>query len=56
LVGLLACGTANSTTTTDSATVSVIASGAITGLGTSTASGACTSLLSPELSYGTGHE
>jgi hypothetical protein len=56
LLGVLACGTANSTTTTDFATVRVTAQGMISAVGTSTATGACTSLLSPHLSYGSGHE
>lgn len=56
LLAILACGTANSTTTTDFATVSVTAQGMISAVGTSTATGACTSLLSPHLSYGSGHE
>jgi hypothetical protein len=50
------CGTSVSTTTTDYAVVSVTASGSISAVGTSTASGACTALLSPHISYGSGHE
>ena len=52
----LLCGSASATTTTDYAMVYVTAQGSITASAQNTATGACTSLLSPELAYGSGQE
>lgn len=56
IVGLAVCGTANATQTSDTSTVTIAASGIISATAVNTASGACTSFLSPELSYGPGSE